>query len=130
VKLMLTCASVFLIALAAGLAVLFGDHYELAGDVRTSAVAGLVDKAAASRAYDSLTASPAASTMPPPGRGATVMTPMPLSQTIDATEGTTGTPLAGAAARLEEEVEAYRASLAAILEKFSQSASRDGRTDE
>jgi general secretion pathway protein A len=52
-KLMLALAGVFLVALAAGLAVLFGDHYELANRTRTSPIVGPVGNVGTSPAYDS-----------------------------------------------------------------------------
>jgi general secretion pathway protein A len=106
VKLMLTCAGVFLIALAAGLAVLFGDHYELADRAHTSAIDGPVGNVGASPAYDGRE-DPAPWRRPatPPesvaqGAGpnvytldseSTQQTPLPPLPTKDATEGARGT---------------------------------------
>ena len=95
-KLMLAGAGVFLVVLATGLAVLFGNSHELADRARPSAVAGPASSAGAYPAYDSPTAAPpTASAMALPGRASPVTTPAPLpSPTKDATEGAPGTPLA------------------------------------
>jgi type II secretory pathway predicted ATPase ExeA len=123
-KLMLVWAGVFLVVLATGLAMMFGNLYEL-DDRAGTWVAGPVGNAGASRAYDSPTAPPAASAMAPPSRGAApVTTPTPPSPTIEATEGATGASLAEATAPLEEDIAAYRAALAAIEKKISLSASQ------
>jgi general secretion pathway protein A len=123
-KLMLAWAGVFLVVLAAGLAVLFGTPHELADRARTLAIGGPVGNVGASPAYDGPTAPPTASAMALPGRVAPVTTPAPLpSPTRDAREGAPGTPSAETAPRLEEDLAASRASLAAISEKASRPAS-------
>jgi hypothetical protein len=126
-KLMLAWAGVFLVVLATGLAVLFGNSHELANRALPSAIDGPVGNVGASPAYDGPTAPPTASVAP-------VTTPAPLpSPPKDATEEATGALLAEAAAHLEEEgvvilsddagqVAAYRASLV-TEEKLSRPAS-------
>ena len=78
-KLMLALAGVFLVVLAAGLAVLFGNPHELADRARTSAIDGPVGNVGASPAYDSPTAPPTASAMASWSR-APVTTPAPLRE--------------------------------------------------
>jgi type II secretory pathway predicted ATPase ExeA len=108
-KLMLARTCVFLVALAAGLAVLFGDHYELANRTRTSPIDGPVGNVGTSPAYDSREdpapwrqpATPPESVTQGAGPNAyTLDSPLPLpSPTKDATKGAPGTtPLTETAA--------------------------------
>ena len=134
-KLMLAWAGVFLVVLATGLAVLFGNSHELADRARPSAIDGPVGNVSASSAYDGQTAPPAASAMALPGHVPPVTTPAPLpSPPKDATEGAPETPPAVAAAISEKpsrpasptarSVSASMAPTAAVSESASDKVAR------